>query len=245
MSALVLSSVQGVSVASLIPRGGALISRSGPSNPLAKKSDNKPTDQSLYVSIGNLWYRIPQPFRYFVSGNIGNVCLYVSEKCVRTWMASMTHPPKNIDSMAYFTAYILHIAAQHAVHAFLVYGFESVSTQQKYWSTLLGTYQAYAFSAVGSTFLNSFLVKEGWNRDIAFIATLWIFSCLNYFWIGYVVKKAEEKAAKIAADEAKQDRKFVGRRKQGKVPFMRGGYRAFGLDELLHSFMTVPSAASP
>uniref|UniRef100_A0A7S3L6V6 Uncharacterized protein n=1 Tax=Amphora coffeiformis TaxID=265554 RepID=A0A7S3L6V6_9STRA len=250
MTALTLSSQPGVSVAaSLILRGGgAVLSRSGGSSAhtnKGKKSTKSTQQQSLYDAIGNRWYQIPQPLRYFVSGNLGNLCLYVLDKALRLWMESMTHPPKNIDSMAYFMAYILHVAAQHAFHAFLVYGLESVSTRQVYWSTLLGTFQAYTGSAIGSTFLNSYLVKQGWNRDIVFITTISFFSCLNYFWISYMVKREEEKAGVIEVSGSKQDGKFVGRRKQGKVRNMRGGYCAFGFDKCLDPFMTIPSAASP
>ena len=249
MAALVLSSQPGVSLASsLVLRGGANVGRSIGSSVHTdkfKKRDKSIQQQSFNNKIGNAWYRIPQPFRYFVSGNMGNLCLYILDKALRLWMESMTYPLKNIDSMAYFIAYILHVAVQHAFHAFLVYGYESISTRQKYWSTLWGTFQAYAGSAIGSTFLNSYLVKQGWNRDIVFITTISFFSSLNYFWISYVVKRAEEKAAVIAASRSKQDGRFVGRRKQSKVPAMRGGYCAFGFDQYLDCFMTIPSAASP
>lgn len=250
MTALLLSQSQDISIVNLIPRGGALArARSvGASTRLGARNDDiESADRSLYVSIGNLWYRVPQPLRYFVSGNMGNVCLYLMEKGMRAWMQNMTPPPKHVDSLAYFTAYILHIAAQHSFHAFLVYGLESINTQQKYWSTFLGTYQAYAVSAFGSTFLNSHLIKQGWNRDVAFFTTLWIFSCLNYLWIGYIVRKAREKATETEPVGPKQGGKFVRRRVQDKkLAPMRGGcFDTSQLDECLGGFMTIPSEASP
>lgn len=204
------------------PHGANFVARGGGIGNLGrfKKEPSAQVKPNIWTAIGALWYKIPHPARYFVSGNFGNVCLYFLERAVRISLESnLEHPPKHLDSISYFTAYLMHIILQHAAHALLVYGLDSVSTRQKYWSTLFGTYQAYFVSAFGSTFVNSYLIQIGVNREVAFVTTLWFFACLNYLWIGYVVKKAKEKAEA----EAQPKKRFVSKRQQAKMAATRRG----------------------
>lgn len=240
MTALISLPLQGAAyMATILPRGGGVGSSlrlRGPPEPI--KSPNP------WRAIGALWYKIPQVIRFSASGSLATVCLYFLDEFVRWSMQTHTDiVPHQLDTMSYFLAYLLHIAAQHALHAFLVYGLETVNTRQKYFNTLIGTYQALAVSAIGSTILNSALIGMGAERNLAFVATLAIFSVLNYFWIGYVVKKSSEKAAQ----KERQSKKFVSmRQKAKKSRHMRGGAcTAFGLDDMLYSVMTIPSEASP
>lgn len=235
----------------LFPRGGSYRLRDADSSANIKKKKlsktKTQTDQSIWNAIGTAWYKIPHAMRYFVSGNIGNLCLYFLERAVRTTLqTTLENPPKHLDSISYFAAYLLHIVLQHASHALLVYGLSSVNTREKYRSTLVGTYQAYIFSAFGSTFVNSYLMQTmGVNRDIAFVTTLWIFACMNYFYIGYVVNKANQQDA----DAQTKKSKFVSRRQQAKMAVMRGGHDAFHevvQDWLLGSTVaTIPHEVSP
>lgn len=150
------------------------------------------------------FYQIPQPGRYFISGNLGNIIFYLTER-VCSWLLLLSlvgashdspPPPSWADSFTFFAAYLLHVPAQHYLHALLVYGMHTINTTPKYWTTLTGTYSAFMVSAVGSTVLNTTLLKIGLSRPIAFMATIWIFSIVNYLVIGWVVRqsnKAEKK----------------------------------------------------
>jgi hypothetical protein len=122
------------------------------------------------------WFRLPEPVRFFVSGNCGNVCLFLCD-----WMVSLVLPPissavssfmpittstttttttttsSSLSSqsttthpaVAFFLAYLLHIPAQHALHAALVYGWSSIArTRRQYVTTLLETYSALSLSSV-------------------------------------------------------------------------------------------------
>ena len=256
MAGLILSAPSALQLHSsiavaLFPRGGGRgnIANVKTASPSPSPSPSTPqSKQSVWITIATLWYKISHPLRYFVSGNIGNVCLYFLERAVRlTLEASLENPPKHVDSISYFTAYLMHILLMHALNAVLVYGLESVNTRQKYFSTLFGTYQAYFLSAFGSTFVNSYLIQLGVNREISFITTLWIFACINYLWIGYVVKKANETAATkldTLTPKIQSKRRFVSKREQATMAALRGGYCAL-VHDWIHSGLTIPWEASP
>lgn len=246
-----------------VPRGGASLAWPNIGSPRRLASEPPAPKKSLSTAIAELWYIIPMPLRYFVSGNIGNVCLYFLEKSIRTWMVMMGEATTSTSSMdddigalptawwsvhqdaiSFFTAYLLHIVAQHLCHALLVYGLSSINTRQKYWTTLIGTYQAFIVSAIGSTLINTRLVKLGFDRNIAFVSTLWLFACLNYFWIGLVVsraKKTEQQQQAAAAAAAKPSLTERLRGGGSSCPFTS----ILGVEEWLHSTMTIPSAATP
>ena len=226
----------------LLSRGGAFIGRNKATSVDASTSNN---EVDLFKALGNLWYKLAQPIRYFVSGNLGVLCLYYLERTIRlTVEASTSDPPKHLDSISYFSAYLIHIVAQHALNSVMVYGLESINTWQKYKSTLIGTYEALIFSAFGSTFLNKVFINLGMHRDLAFLATLWIFALLNYVWIGYIVRKTN---AKAAAELNSKKKRFVGKREQAKVSSLRGGafHVAIGLEDFLANILTIPIAATP
>lgn len=152
---------------------------------------NPSKDSDVWMMLRKRWFSLPQVFRYFVSGNVANVALFFLERGVRySIKALFVDPLPNGDSISYFLAYLLHIVVQHGLHALLVYGYDSINTRSKYLTTLLGTYQALFVSAIGSTILNTYLIQLGCDRDLSFVITLLVFSCLNYLWISYVVKQA-------------------------------------------------------
>jgi hypothetical protein len=47
-----------------------------------------------------------------------------------------------MDSVSFFFAYVLQVIPQHWLHAYLVYGMDTIDTRQKYFTTLLGCYSA-------------------------------------------------------------------------------------------------------
>ena len=140
------------------------------------------------------WYTaVPEPARFFISGNVGNVLLFFLERV----LAQAIHPilPESLvpfqDSISFFLAYFLDIAVQHYLHAVLVYGLESIDTLAKYVRTLRGMYAALVTAAIGSTILNAVFLKLGILKELAFVVTMGSFSVINYFWIGRMVKKSE------------------------------------------------------
>jgi uncharacterized membrane protein YqiK len=61
-------------------------------------------------------------------------------------------------------------------------------------------------SLVGSTLLNTLFVKTlKMNKSLAFITTLWTFAAINYFVIGWIVRRAEDEgsAPKVVVDARK------------------------------------------
>jgi hypothetical protein len=145
--------------------------------------------------IPTAWYNLPQPFRFFVSANLGNVCFLCCEKAVSKYLqSSLSDLPDMIqshrDTASFFLGYMLHIVAQHYLHAMLVYGPSSIDTSAKYRKTLLGMYSTLMSAAVGSTILNSVFLSYGMDKTVAFVATISSFALFNYFLIGWVVKRS-------------------------------------------------------
>jgi preprotein translocase subunit SecF len=63
----------------------------------------------------------------------------------------------------------------------------------------------YLGSLVGSTLLNTLFVKTlKMNKNVAFITTLWTFAAINYFVIGWIIRRADEwEAPKVVMDARK------------------------------------------
>jgi hypothetical protein len=147
--------------------------------------------------IASAWYDLPQPFRFFVSANLGNVCFFCCEKAVSTYLqSSLSDLPDLIkthrDTVSFFLGYVLHIVGQHYLHAMLVYGPSSIDTPQKYRKTLFGMYCTLMSAAVGSTILNGFFLSYGMDKTVAFVTTIMCFASVNYFMIGWVVKRSNQ-----------------------------------------------------
>ena len=146
------------------------------------------------------FFRIPAPLRYFISGNLGNALFYCTELlCTAVLKAYLGHPehmPSWADSATFFTAYLLHVPGQHYSHALLVYGLDTINTRSKYIQTLSGTYSALMLSAVGSTFLNQFLLNLGFSKPVAFLGTLYLFAFVNYLFIGWIVRQSNKSSVK-------------------------------------------------
>lgn len=189
-------------------RGGAVVSTRH------KKKTNStppPTSSSTTLASSNnhnphawlqTFFLIPAPLRYFISGSCANVVLYFTERCLYhalfhfhfskrmipdDWTEFML--PSWVNSATFFSAYMLQVPVQHYLHALLVYGLESINTPAKYSRTLGGMFSTLAVSAVGSTMLNAVLLNSGkLNKNAAFLVTLFSFSLVNYFVIGWIVR---------------------------------------------------------
>lgn len=166
------------------------------------------------------FFLIPAPLRYFISGNCGNVVFYFMERFLYLalyhlhfsrqplpdeWTEIML--PSWVNSATFFSAYILHVPAQHYLHALLVYGLESINTPSKYYKTLGGMFSTLTGSALGSTALNAFLLSTGkFNKTAAFIATLWSFSIINYLIIGWIVRASNKSSTEETVHSRKVPR---------------------------------------
>jgi hypothetical protein len=145
-----------------------------------------------YALVAAKWYRLPQVSRYFVSGNLGNVCFFLLEKSIHRllhdredWVPDWL--PVSKHTLSFVVAYMAQVIPQHFLHALLVYGLRTINTPAKYGRTLAGTYSAFALSMVGSTALNSVLIRFV-SKDAAFMSTIVVFAIVNYFAISWIVR---------------------------------------------------------
>jgi hypothetical protein len=141
-----------------------------------------------------LWYSLPELFRFFVSGNLGNMCFFLIERGLYTFIERIPSPPtflmEHHDSASFIVGYILQIVTQHLLHAWLVYGLNTINSRDKYLRTLGGQASAYFTALIGSTVLNIFLRKRGMSKNTAFVTTLYLFACINYFVIGWITRRS-------------------------------------------------------
>jgi hypothetical protein len=90
--------------------------------------------------------KINAPTRFFISGNCGNVLFFYLERLTFLLLQKIDNLPvvmqEYMDSISFFIAYILQVVPQHWLHAFLVYGLNTIDTKKKYFTTLLGCYSA-------------------------------------------------------------------------------------------------------
>lgn len=149
---------------------------------------------SLQQRINELWYRAPEPFRFGVSGALGTFVFYLLERFISNGLdqiESLAFVVANKDGISFFSSYMLQIVFQHLLHALLVYGLDTINTRQKYLTTLGGQYGAYFGAMIGSTVLNTWLRHHGgMSKDKAFVTTLILFSFVNYFVIGWIVRNS-------------------------------------------------------
>lgn len=101
---------------------------------------------------------------------------------------------------------------------------------------------------IGSTILNTSLIKMGVERTVSFVTTLVVFACLNYsilkFMNDRVVKRADSKAMGKADKKKNETKKKTPARKPVRKPpvrarggaiAFRGGAAAFGLHDFVVS----------
>ena len=181
---------------------------------------------SLIQELYNQWYQLSEISRFFVSGNIGNVCFYFIENFINNQLCNASSLPPFVkeykDTVSFFVGYILQIVSQHSLNAFLVYGLETINTREKYIKTLLGQYSAYGLSLCGSTLLNLLLLRCGMEKTIAFFTTMAVFACANYFVIGWIVRLAAEKSSADKVKNGDRKKKGAGIQRATRM-FARGG----------------------
>lgn len=202
-------------LSSIDARGGAFF---------FKKPVPEPTSGDVLVKIYRTWFRVSELGRFFVSGNLGNLCFYFLERLVYSQLSQISDLPafveEYIDSVSFFIGYILQIITQHLLHALLVYGLDSINTREKYFKTLLGQFSAYGFALIGSTVLNLILLNNaGLDKSTAFVTTMVIFAGINYFLIGWIVRRTT-----ASVDKKKLSKRFSRKNKfafVGKIG--RGG----------------------
>ncbi|OEU17775.1 hypothetical protein FRACYDRAFT_268799 [Fragilariopsis cylindrus CCMP1102] len=99
------------------------------------------------------------------------------------------------DGISFFSAYLIQIVTTHLMYAFLVYGLDTINTYEKYTKTLSGQFKVYGIGLFGATALNSFLLKQGFDKTMAFWGTTATFAGINYFLITAIVKRAVESSS--------------------------------------------------
>jgi hypothetical protein len=161
-----------------------------------------PTPRNILVQIYEQWYRLPQIFRFFVGGNLGNLAFFYTELFLFDYLStnpynlfSLEFLDQYLAGLSFFTAYLLQIITTHLLFAFLVYGLGTINTPEKYFKTLWGQFRVYALSLVGSTALNTYLINTvGVDKTYAFFGTMATFACINYFLISWMVERAVRSA---------------------------------------------------
>jgi len=101
------------------------------------------------------------------------------------------------DGISFFSAYLLQIVTTHLLYAFLVYGMDTIDTYEKYTKTLYGQFKVYGVGLFGATALNSFLLKQGFDKTASFWLTTATFAGFNYFLISWIVKNAIESSSSV------------------------------------------------
>jgi len=153
-----------------------------------------------------LWFKaIPEPARFMTAAGIGNIIFFYIDvmlydlvihplsisnydkntqnkvlKMVYSLLPSQKFLQRNKETLSFFISYLIQILAQHVLNAFFVYGWETISTKDRYIATLIVTYSSYFISLVGSTICNLFLLRRGMSKNIAFWGTVFGFGTLNF-----------------------------------------------------------------
>ena len=214
-------------------RGGALFSDGVSSRrPKSRKAPpSKVTTGDRFNQLYTTWFKVSQPIRFFVSGNVGNVLLFYFERIayyllghIDQWL-SLGLPQfvtEYKDSVSFFMAYICLLPTQHILNAMLVFGHDTIDTREKYLKTLFAQTNVYLFALCGSTVLNAMLMKTGMNKTLVFCLTLWIFACFNYVVINYLERRITGDAAASPRKPTRKPGRNQPRAK--KVAFIsRGG----------------------
>lgn len=176
-------------------RSAEVLTRAPPSVSEHPVSEQTTLLQALY----SRWFHVSSLARFFVSGNLGNICFFFIERFIFVELTKQgSDLPEFVtnykETVSFFVGYLLQIVTQHLLHAVLVYGLDTINTREKYFKTLLGQFYAYAVALFGSTALNLSLISSGLDKTVAFFSTMVIFACINYYLIGWIVNRALESA---------------------------------------------------
>lgn len=197
-----------LSLGNLVRERGAQVLKKAPPSASTRQVIEPTILQKLY----SRWFQVSSLARFFVSGNLGNICFFFIERFIFLELTRQEGLPDFVtnykETVSFFVGYLLQIITQHLLHAILVYGLESINTREKYFKTLLGQFYAYAIALFGSTALNLSLISSGIDKTVAFFSTMVIFACINYYLIGWIVKRA----LKSAEEEPSVDPASVGKK---------------------------------
>jgi hypothetical protein len=207
------------------------------------------------IKLYRMWFHgLPQIFRFFVAGNLGNLGFFYMEKVIykilsqlliylpssssiisgcsgavvadaavtATRCSSMIiEIEKYQDGISFFSAYLIQIITTHLMYAFLVYGLDTINTYEKYSKTLSGQFKVYGIGLFGATALNSFLLKQGFDKTMAFWGTTATFAGINYFLITAIVKNAVESSSSSSTVTSSTPTNLNQRRRQQQQRGMR------------------------
>jgi len=156
-----------------------------------------------------LWFDVPELARFMTSAGIGNILFFYIDivlydlviyplslhlnnlrydsKGMAKFLPSKFMFHKNKESISFFVSYLIQIVFQHVLNAFLVHGLETVSTREKYLSTLGYTYSSYFVSLIGSTICNILLLRQGIPKNFAFWGTVLCFGMFNFVMLKHLV----------------------------------------------------------
>lgn len=180
------------------------------------------TTHNPLVRLYHAWLLLPQIFRFFVAGNLGNLGFFYLEKVIfrglshllvastEVYSFLLDNIEKHQDGLSFFSAYVVQIVTTHLLYAILVYGLETIDTYEKYSKTLWGQFKVYGFGLFGATALNSALIRRGMQKTAAFWVTTASFALVNYVLVSKVVRSAVESSAEAAATASNGSSDDVG-----------------------------------
>eukprot|EP00039_Didymoeca_costata_P005832 m.85086 g.85086 ORF g.85086 m.85086 type:complete len:143 (+) comp12994_c0_seq1:245-673(+) len=132
---------------------------------------------------------LPESLRFVLSGSLGSAIFWLLNEAI---IAVNPYEFQPI-TVAFFLSYLISIWMQHALHATLVYGWGEIG----YIKGLIATYGAYSFALIASVPINAGLVHTlSFTVFQAWLGTLILTGCFNYFIIGLVMKKKDKRASK-------------------------------------------------
>ena len=105
--------------------------------------------KAIGINTNQFWHkRVPKPFRFFMSGRVGDVVFYMCERrlsfllsalIASSWLPSSSplfqFVTASQGTLSYLGGSLLRIVPQHFLHALLVYGLDSINTRKKYTQT--------------------------------------------------------------------------------------------------------------
>ena len=142
--------------------------------------------------ISNNFFLIPPPFRFFLSGSIGNLIFFKIDSALSRVFAKFL--PWVTSSMpSFFVSYMAQIPIQHLLNALLVFGLETIR-RELYWKSLGMCYSAYFLAVIATTVINGFLREHlGLSDGKAFIYSVYGVGVCNFFLLSAIDKKSKSK----------------------------------------------------
>jgi hypothetical protein len=223
-------SISQVALVALVSRGGARFAKQ-----VAPAPPDPTTLSNGLAKLSTRWFQVSELARFFISGNVGNLCFFMIERVVYGQLCQLHSLPKFLEeykeSVSFFIGYLLQIISQHLIHAVLVYGLHSINTREKYLQTLLGQFQVYSLALVGSTFFNLFLLRAGLDKTVAFFTTMVTFACINYYLVGWIVQRATKRASAEGKRQQAETTSAASATKRGGLLNGRGSSKPTGKDD--------------